>query len=57
MKQNTKWNATKHEMAGNKTRDSMKQNTKWHATKQEMTQQKKRISFTDALSFIVIRCD
>ena len=35
----------------------MKQNTKWNTTKQEMTQQKKRISFTDALSFIVMRCD
>ena len=38
-------------------RNGIKQNTKWHATKQEMTQQKKRISFTDALSFIVMRCD
>ena len=38
-------------------RNGIKQNTKWNATKQEMTQQKKRISFTDALSFIVMRCD
>ena len=38
-------------------RNGMPQNTKWHETKQEMTQQKKRISFTDALSFIVMRCD
>ena len=38
-------------------RNGMKQNKKWNATKQEMTQQKKRISFTDALSFIVMRCD
>ena len=37
--------------------NSMEQNTKWQETKQEMTQQKKRISFTDALSFIVMRCD
>ena len=39
------------------SRNGIKQNTKWNATKQEMTQQKKRISFTDALSFIVMRCD
>jgi len=39
------------------SRNGIKQNTKWNATKQEMTQQKKRISFTDALSFIFIRCD
>jgi hypothetical protein len=39
------------------SRNGIKQNTKWHATKQEMTQQKKRISFTDALSFILMRCD
>ena len=38
-------------------RNGMKQNTKWHETKQEMTQQKKRISFTDALPFIDMRCD
>jgi len=36
------------------SRNGIKQNTKWNATKQEMTQQKKRISFTDALSFIVM---
>lgn len=35
----------------------MQQNKKWNETKQKMTQQKKRISFTDALSFIVMRCD
>ena len=57
MKQNTKWHATKHEMECHKTGNGRKQNTKWHETKQEMTQQKKRISFTDALSFIVMRCD
>ena len=57
MKQNTKWNATKHEMECYKTQNSMPQNTKWQETKQEMTQQKKRISFADALSFIVMRCD
>jgi len=39
------------------SRNGIKQNTKWNATKQKMTQQKKRISFTDALSFIVMRCD
>ena len=39
------------------SRNGIKQNKKWHATNQEMTQQKKRISFTDALSFIVMRCD
>ena len=39
------------------SRNGIKQNTKWQETKQEMTQQKKRISFTDALSFIVMRCD
>ena len=38
-------------------RNDMQQNTKWNETKHEMTQQKKRISFTDALSFIVMRCD
>ncbi|WP_278526260.1 hypothetical protein, partial [Segatella salivae] len=38
-------------------RNDIKQNTKWQETKQEMTQQKKRISFTDALSFIFMRCD
>lgn len=35
----------------------MQQNKKWNETNLEMTQQKKRISFTDALSFIVMRCD
>ena len=39
------------------SRNGIKQNTKWNETKQEMAQQKKRISFTDALSFIVMRCD
>ena len=39
------------------SRNGRKQNKKWHATNQEMTQQKKRISLTDALSFIVMRCD
>ena len=39
------------------SRNGIKQNTKWNETKQEMTQQKKRISFTDALSFILMRCD
>ena len=39
------------------SRNDIKQNKKWNETKQEMTQQKKRISFTDALSFIVMRCD
>ena len=50
-------NGFAYEMAGNKTRNGMPQNTKWQETKQEMTQQKKRISFTDTLSFIVMRCD
>jgi len=44
-------------MECHKTRNDIKQNKKWHEIKQEMTQQKKRISFTDALSFIVMRCD
>jgi hypothetical protein len=44
-------------MECHKTGNGIKQNTKWNATKQKMTQQKKRISFTDALSFIVMRCD
>ena len=44
-------------MACNKTGNGIKQNKKWHTTKQKMTQQKKRISFADALSFIVMRCD
>ena len=44
-------------MECHKTRNGMPQNTKWNETKQEMTQQKKRISFADALSFIVMRCD
>ena len=44
-------------MACNKTGNDMQQNRKWNATKHEMAQQKKRISFTDALSFIVMRCD
>ena len=39
------------------SRNDMQQNKKWNETKQKMTQQKKRISFTDALSFIVMRCD
>jgi hypothetical protein len=57
MKQNTKWNEIKQEIECHKTRNGIPQNTKWNATKQKMTQQKKRISFTDALSFIDMRCD